>query len=408
MKRWIIVGVVVAVAVGGGWWGWRTWSERNGVVRYREATADRGDVVQNVRATGVVQPLKVVQVGTQVNGPILKLYVDYNSRVKADQIVAQIDPVVYEARLAQDDANLQQSLASVDQARARLVQADNELARSKELAKRDLISGSDLDAAVASRDSLAAELKVAQARVAQGEAALRLSKANLSYTTIRAPVDGIVLSRSVNEGQTVVASMSAQTIFAIATDLSHMQIQASIPEADIGKVRRGQTVTFSVDAYDREFTGTVDQIWLAAETVQNVVTYPVIIMADNPDDMLFPSMTANISCEVARQTDVLRVPNAALRFKPENAEGEKERPAAPSDGNTHKTGVWNPAPSGPKFVQLTTGITDGSFTEIAKGELKEGQAVIVGILAADAKDAKKSGVVNPFVPQRPAGGGRPR
>lgn len=408
MKRWLVIVVAVALVAGGGWWGWRTWSKRSGVVRYREASADRGDVVQNVRATGVVQPLKVVQVGTQVNGPILKLYVDYNSRVRADQIVAQIDPVVYEARLAQDDANLQQSLAAVDQAKARLVQADNELARSKELAKRDLISGSDLDAAVASRDSLAAELKVAQARVAQSEAALRLSKANLSYTTIRAPVDGIVLSRSVNEGQTVVASLSAQTIFAIATDLSHVQIQASIPEADIGRVRRGQTVTFNVDAYDREFTGTVDQIWLAAETVQNVVTYPVIIMADNPGDMLFPSMTANISCEVARQSNVLRVPNAALRFKPETAEGERDRPASRSDGNAHKTGVWIPTPAGPQFLRLSTGITDGSFTEITGGNLKEGQAVIVGILAAGETEPKKNGVVNPFVPQRPSGRGRPR
>ena len=404
MKRWLAIAVVLALVAGGGWWGWRTWSKRNGVVRYREAPADRGNIVQNVRATGVVQPLKVVQVGTQVNGPILKLYVDYNSRVKTDQIVAQIDPVVYEARLAQDDANLQQSLAAVDQARAHLVQADNELARSKELAKRDLISNSDLDAAVASRDSFAAELKVAQARVTQGEATLRLSKANLGYTTIRAPVDGIVVSRSVDEGQTVVASMSAQTIFVIATDLSRIQVQASIPEADIGRVREGQPVTFTVDAFDQAFTGKIGQVRLAASTVQNVVTYPVIVEADNPGERLFPSMTANLSCEVARRADVLRVPNAALRFRPEAESADPRSPRRSPPGSVrgaHR--VWVPSETGPQAVSVETGITDGSFTEITGGELKEGQIVITGIRTAENNE--KSGVVNPFMPRMPSGGG---
>lgn len=404
MKRWLVIAVAAALVAGGGWWGWRTWSKRNGEVRYREVPADHGDIVQNVRATGVVQPLKVVQVGTQVNGPILKLYVDYNSRVKADQVVAQIDPAVYEARLAQDEADLQQSLASVDQAKAQLVQADNELARSAELAKRDLISKSDLDAAVASRDSLAAQLKVAQARVSQSEASLRLSKANLNYTTIRAPVDGVVVSRSVDEGQTVVASMSAQTIFVIATDLSRIEVQASIPEADIGKIRVGQPVSFTVDAFDQAFTGQVGQVRLAASTVQNVVTYPVIVEADNPGEKLFPSMTANLSCEVARRTDVLRVPNAALRFRPDSepARTNATRQAAPpSARGAHR--VWIATASGPKAVFVETGITDGSFTEITGGELKEGQNVIAGIRTAENNE--KAGVVNPFMPRLPGGGG---
>jgi HlyD family secretion protein len=409
MKKWILTIVVIvaaaAAAIGGVFW-YRT---RNGNAKaYRTATVDVGDLVQTVRATGVIQPIRLVAVGTQVNGPVQKLNVDYNDLVKAGDIVAQIDPAVYQTRLAQSQANLAQSQATVEANRAKLVQADKDLARSRELAKRDMLSPSELDAAVATRDVLAAQLKVSEAAVDQSRAALRTSQTELDYTTIRSPVDGVVIDRNVSEGQTVVASMSAQVLFQIATDLRQIQVEASIPEADIGRIRSGQPVSFTVDAYDETFTGTVGQIRMAAATVQNVVTYPVVIRAANPEGRLFPSMTANISCEVERRTGVLKVPNGALRFSPAtdnstSAGRQKER-----SGRARGPQVWTQGAEGKPLipVKVSTGISDGAFTELTDaGELQAGAAVIIGL--AENGAAPKA-TVNPFTPTMPGGRQRTR
>jgi len=402
MKRWIIGIVLVAIAVTG-YWATRYYSSnKSKESRYRTAPVERGDVVQTVRATGTIQPIRLVQVGTQVNGPIRKLYVDYNSQVKAGDLVAQIDPTTYEARLAQDQANLTQSQANVEQTRVKLNQAEKELERANKLTAREMISQADLDTAVAARDALLAQLKVVQAAVAQAEASLRLSKANLGYTTISSPVDGVVIARNVSEGQTVVASMTAQVLFLIATDLRRIQVEASIPEADIGNIALGQRVTFTVDAFDLVFTGAVTQIRMAAVTVQNVVTYPVVIQADNPGTKLFPSMTADIVCEVARHENVLKIPNAALRFKPE----EKDKTAKNGKDNNapkrrarldQKPRVWIQTPdgNGVKPVSISLGITDGSFTELRDpATLTENQDVMTGMLVLS--DDEKT--VNPFTP----------
>ncbi len=372
--------------------------------RFRTMPIERGEVVQTVKATGVIQPIKLVQVGTQVNGPIKKLYVDFNDRVKAGQTVAQIDPAAYEAQAAQNEANLRRSIADVEQIGARLRQAERDLTRTKELAAQGLVAASALDAAVANRDALTAQLKLGRAVVEQSRAALNLSQTNLGYTTIKAPVDGVVIDRNVNEGQTVVASLTAQTLFVIATDLRHIQLEASIPEADVGKIRVGQPVSFTVDSYPEEdFHGTVAQIRLAAATLQNVVTYPVIINADNPDEKLFPNMTANISCEVARRQNALKLPNAALRFKPPQVSSENtsrsatsgpEAKASPERANRATVGILEP--KGPKAATVTLGITDGAFTEVVAGELREGQEVIMGL----AEQGAKEGTVNPFAPPR--------
>jgi HlyD family secretion protein len=420
MKRWIVVLAVIAVAAGGGVAWWRH-SRGNGGPAFRTLPVERGDLVQTVRATGIVQPIQLVQVGTQVNGPVKKLYVDFNDLVKEGDLVAQIDPTVYEARLAQDEANLKQSEAGVTEAQAKLVQATNELNRSEELARRDMLSKSDLDAAVANRGALAAQVRVAEAAVEQARAALRLSKANLDYTTIRSPVDGVVIARNVSEGQTVVASLSAQTLFQIASDLKQIQVEASIPEADIGKIRMNQPVTFTVDAHDQDFHGTVTQIRLAASTVQNVVTYPVVIRAENAERLLFPGMTANISCEVARREDVLKIPNAALRFKPEPPAGAEPKSAAASErkppagterqpsadrrGKARGPKVWvlDKTGSGLDPVPVSLGITDGSFTEVKEpAGLTAGSEVVVGV---NGGAAAQSGTVNPFMPRLP--GARP-
>ncbi len=404
MKRWIIGLVLVAVAVAG-FFAYRYFAGgQSEESHYRTARVEHGDVIQTVRATGTIQPIRLVQVGTQVNGPIRKLYVDYNTSVKAGDLVAQIDPTTYEAKLAQDQANLTESLANVEQTQVKLLQAEKELERAKKLTAREMISQADLDTAVATRDALLAQQKVSQAAVAQAEAALRLSKANLGYTTISSPVDGVVIARNVSEGQTVVASMTAQVLFMIATDLRKIQVEASIPEADIGNVALGQRVTFTVDAFDQTFTGTVSQIRMAAVTVQNVVTYPVVIQAENPDTKLFPSMTADIVCEVARHENVLKVPNAALRFKPEEKPAKAGKDGAPVAKKRvrteHGPRIWTQKPEGvgvqPHAVSL--GITDGSFTEIKEpSPLAENQDVITGVQAAS--DDEKT--VNPFTPQMP-------
>lgn len=401
MKRWIISIILLAAVAGGAWSFFKPGN--NGAPQYRTAKVERGDVIQTVRATGLVQPIKLVQVGTQVNGPIKKLNVDFNSQVKAGDVVAQIDPTTYEARLAQDQANLIESQAAVEQTRAKLVQAEKELERTRTLTAREMLSQSDLDSALATRDTLTAQIKVNEAAVAQAQAALRLSQANLGYTTIHSPVDGVVINRNVSEGQTVVASFNAQTLFMIATDLRKIQVEASIPEADIGRIALGQSVIFTVDAYEQSFTGKVTQIRMAASTVQNVVTYPVIIQAENPDTKLFPGMTADIICEVAHHENVLKVPNAALRFKPDDRPSadspapEKAKGAAARGDRGHR--IWTQAPETgrlqPIFVSL--GITDGAVTEIRGDEtLSEGLSVITGIQVAN-----KEKTVNPFTPQMP-------
>jgi HlyD family secretion protein len=419
VKRGIIIGAIVLVALSaGGWYAWRKWGRREKPPAYRTVKIERGAIVQSVRATGTVQPRKLVQVGTQVNGPILKLGADFNSRVQAGDVVAQIDPAVYQANLAQGEANLARGRAAVDEARARVLQASNDLARAAGLARRDLLSPADLDAASTTAVSAEAQLKVTLATVAQNEAALQLARANLGYTTIRTPVDGIVISRNVDEGQTVVASMSAQTLFTVATDLRTVLISASVPEADIGLIRQEQSVTFNVDAYPAIFTGSVDQVRLSASSVQNVVTYPVIVRADNPDQKLFPGMTANISCIVAERTNTLKVANAALRFKPParpaggggkpdkpDRSDKSDRPAGPEKEGEGRGKLWVAEADGSlRPIRVTTGISDGSFTEIGGDGLEEGLEIVTGM----AENGGKPGAVNPFMPTPPSRRMRPR
>lgn len=408
MKKLALILFILILAGTGSVFAWRKWGHHDKPVTYRTVKVERGDVIQIVRATGTVQPVKLVQVGTQVNGIVTKLNVDFNSRVKAGDIMAQIDPAVYQANLSQAQANLTHSRASVDEARANLLKASNDLSRASALAKNELLAPADLDTAVAAAASAEAQLKVARAQVQMNEASLQLAQANLSYTTIVAPVDGTVVARNFDEGQTVVASMSAQTIFTVATDLRTILINASVPEADIGPVTVGQKVTFNVDAYpNNTFTGTVDQVRIACSTIQNVVTYPVMVRANNPDEKLFPGMTANISCVIAEHTNVLRVANTALRFRPEKkAAADKSGNADKSSGRsgstsadsrksdkTQKLHVQNPDGS-LQPIRVQTGITDGTLTEISGENVVEG----LDAIADSIDDGTKAAVVNPFMP----------
>ena len=329
MKRGLI-GLLIVAAVGAGVGAYVV--RRGGAeIQVMTAPATRGDVIDAVGATGTLQAVTTVLVGSQVSGNISYLGADFNSIVKKGQVIARVEPSVFDAQLQQARANLAQTRANLtkaqsdlDRAKVQLTDAQQKYARAKELASRQLLPQSELDAAKIAVDtaeatlgSQAATVTQAQAGVAQSQAQVNQNQVNLDHTVIAAPIDGIVTQRSVDVGQTVAASMQAPTLFVIAADLTKMQVNANIDEADVGRIRPGQHVTFHVDAYPTEtFEGTVSQVRLQPVVVQNVTTYGTVIDVPNPQLKLKPGMTANVKVEIAKRTGVLRVPNAALRFRP--------------------------------------------------------------------------------------------
>ena len=329
MKRAIIAVVLLAV-VGGGVYAW--YSQRNRTeVQVNTTPLTRGDVVDTVGATGTLQAVTTVQVGSQVSGNIQYLGADFNSIVKKGQVIARLDPSLFDAQLNQVQANLVQARANLtkarselDRARVQLTDAQQKFARAKELASQQLLPASELDAAKIAVDSATASLASqqatvtqVQAAVTQSEASVNQSRVNRDHTIIQAPIDGIVTQRSVDVGQTVAASMSAPTLFVIAADLTEMQVNANIDEADVGRIRPGQRVSFRVDAYPTDdFVGVVTQIRLQPVVLQNVTTYGTVITVPNRELKLKPGMTANVKIEIAKRTNALRIPNAALRFRP--------------------------------------------------------------------------------------------
>lgn len=400
--------------------------------RYKTAPVERGDLISSVSATGSLNALISVQVGTQVSGMIKELYVDFNSPVKKGQVIARIDPEMFQAQLSQAQAiaegskgalvnaqaEVKNARANVENARANLEKAEVEIAdakrsnaRAQELAAKGLISETEREAAMVRQDSSQAQLAQARAQLnaaeaqrraaqakevsalaqlKQAEASLRMAQVNLKHTIITSPIEGVVISRNVDVGQTVAASLQAPTLFTIAQDLTKMQAIANVDEADVGRVRVGQEATFSVDAFpDQVFVGRIAQIRNAPIMVQNVVTYETIVEVDNPERLLKPGMTANISIKIEERKDVLKLPNAALRFRPPDSE-------APSSGGSDsvtatgirekgtqkdrvgQTRVWTLAPNGrlePVWVKL--GIGNGVYTEVREGPLREGQQVVV-------------------------------
>ncbi|MGE5244316.1 MAG: efflux RND transporter periplasmic adaptor subunit [Betaproteobacteria bacterium] len=315
MKRAVIIVLIVAaIGVGAGAY----YMSRNGAaMTVNTAPITRGEIVDTVGATGTLQAVTTVQVGSQVSGNISYLGADFNSIVHKGQVIARLDPSLFQAQVAQARANLAKSKADVERNRVALLDAQQKYTRAKELAARKLIPQSDLDAAKIAVDSAQATLQSSQASVEQAQASLSQNQVSLEHCVITAPIDGIVTSRNVDIGQTVAASFQSPTLFIIAADLTKMQVNASIDEADVGRIRPGQQVTFRVDAYPTEdFHGTVSQIRLQPVVVQNVTTYGAVIDVPNTDLKLKPGMTANVKVEVARRTDALRIPNAALRFRP--------------------------------------------------------------------------------------------
>ncbi len=394
MKRMIkcLLTLAVSGGIGCGVYFWMNQKKsKAAVVLYRTAPVVRTDIVRTVEATGTVEPIKEVEVGAQVNGRIIQLLVDYNSIVTNGQIVALIDPQVYEANYKNALGQLHRNEAEVKRCEATLSLAEKTLARKTKLKSSGMVPVADYDAALEARDTAIANLAAAKASVEQSNASVSQAKANLEYCTIRSPVDGIVIERSVDEGQTVVSSMNAVPLLKIAKDLKRIQVEATVPEADVGQIRVGQNVEFTADAYRRKFKGVVRQIRLAATTENNVVTYPIIIEADNPGEMLFPGMTANISVEVARSENTLAVTSAAFRFRPKDIE---------TDIRGRK--VWIEEGGTLKAVKIEDGIADSSFTEIKTPLDLEGREVVIGYEKPSSQTSgKPQDTRNPFMPSMP-------
>lgn len=367
--------------------------ERKAPVRYRTAAVERGPVISLVTATGIINPVVSVQVGTQVSGMVKSMHADFNSVVKAGDVVAVIDPEPFKARRDQAASNLDMARANLARARTDLAQRKRELDRVKSLVAQQFVSENDVDVAMTNFQSAEAQVNVVAAQVKQAEAALNAAELDLKYTVIRSPVNGIVVARNIEVGQTVAASFATPNLFLIALDLTKMQVDTNVSESDIGGMTEGKEATFSVDAYPgQRFSGTIRQVRLAPINVQNVVTYNVVVAVDNKDLRLKPGMTANVSIVVAQKDDVLKVPNAALRFVPPRVEqvGREGMPvktqggqrATPPGGSllSPSRSIWKQGAEGElESLQVQTGISDGSSTEIISGSLSEGDEVIIGI-----------------------------
>ncbi|MEO8505211.1 MAG: efflux RND transporter periplasmic adaptor subunit [Acidobacteriota bacterium] len=411
MKKWLWIVVVLLVA-GAGWYLWSR-SHKDQGPKYRTEEARLGDITMNVTATGTISAVKTVQVGSQVSGIVSKLYVDFNSKVTAGELLAELDPTPFEATVAQRQADVTQ--AQVQQRNAK-IQFD----RAARLLNESLIPQSDYDTAKATLDS-------SQAQVDQAKAGLLQANTNLTYTKIRSPIDGVVVARQYDIGQTVAASFQAPTLFTIAQDLTKMQVAADVDQSDIGRVQVDQPATFTVDAYpDEKFRGRIQEVRLNATANQNVVTYPVILEVPNPEGKLRPLMTADVSIQVAQAKDVLRVPNAALRFRPMvTGDGPSAAGATPTragsggSGGTRGSGSGvgpgssggsgAPGESGARLgrgadkanqtvfvlspqgklspVKIHIGVSDGRYTQVLDGELREGDAVVLGAATTKADAA---------------------
>lgn len=361
-KRYMVVGAVLFAIVGG-----FVSSAIKHRVHYETKPVTQCTITQVVEASGTINPVNTVSVGSTVSGLIKAIYVDYNSQVKKGQLLAQIDPANFEATVQQNRAQISSAQSDLAKIQAVTEMSRKTYVRYKNLYQKNFIAKSELDQAESDYLSNLAQVKAAQAKISQAQATYKTAMTNLGYTKIIAPVDGTIISREIDLGQPVAASFQAPELFTIAQDLTKMQIEVSVSEADIGKVKDGQDVTYTLDGYpDRVFTGKVTQVRISPTTVSNVVTYSVIVEVDNKDLTLKPGMTANVSIITSKSEDVLCVPSVALKYTPE------------SDGKKYKSqGLWLLVNKKPVRVDITTGASDDSNIEISDG-VKIGDRVIIG------------------------------
>jgi HlyD family secretion protein len=372
LRRLIIAGFAIVVLAVAGYAWWARSSNAGPAFQFEKAPTSRGAIQAKVTATGTVNPIVTVQVGSQVSGTIEKLGADFNSVVKPGQMIAQIDARLFRAAVQQARANLQSAQANVHKARAQLALDTRTAARNRELAAQQLIAQASVDATDTAAEVDRSLLEQAIGAEAQAQAALATATVNLHYTTITAPIEGTVITRNIDVGQTVAASFAAPTLFLIGQDLTKMEVDTSIAEADVGRLAPGMTATFSVDAYPaRVFRGAIRQVRSSPQIVQNVVTYNAVIDVDNSDLALKPGMTANLEVVYADRKDALRVSNAALRFRPPVELAGKPTTAPPG-----KKTVWVMRDGQPRPVEITVGVSDGTNTEVIDGNLQPGDDAI--------------------------------
>lgn len=391
-KGLVLLCLALAALAGGGAW----WFLRGGKAEttYRTAKPVRGEIISTVTSSGTINAVVSVSVGAAVSGTIKELSVDYNSQVKKGQVIAQIDPAPYRAQVEQSRGNYLAAVANVEKAKVTLADATRTMKRYQSLVKDGSVSVSDYDTYVTAAESARAALSAAQGSVAQASGSYAQAKTNLDYATIRSPVDGIVISRAVDVGQTVAASFQTPTLFTIAQDLTKMQILATVDESDIGRIREGGEASFSVDAYpEARFSGTVTQVRNAATTVSNVVTYTVVVGVDNSDLRLKPGMTANVTFVTDKKDDALKIPTAALRFRPKDETAQKADAAKGAKAQSGQKRVYVLKNGRPEAVLVTVGIGNDKETEVAGGELSP-EADIV--LEASTADKGKAGTTNPL------------
>jgi HlyD family secretion protein len=389
------VAALLALTAGFAYWRYHL-THGSAEVTYKSAPIERRNIVGRVTASGTLSALVTVQVGTQVSGRIQKLFADFNSSVQKGQLVAKIDPQIFEASVQQAQANYLSAKAGVATAQANAVNADRQFARAKALHDQNLASQADLDTAEANVATSRAAIDAAKASIAQTLAALHQTQVNLSYTNILSPIDGVVISRNVDVGQTVAASLSAPVLFTIAQDLTKMQVDTSVAEGDVGRLQVGMKTYFAVDSFPgQRFLGKIRQIRNSATTVQNVVTYDAVIDVDNTDLRLRPGMTANVTVVYAEKVGVLAVSNAALRFRPPpslagSAATADRRPrpdgSAPAADASEARNLWILRGGVPQAVAIHAGLTDGAVTEVIDG-VSEGDQVVVDAATAGAAPA---------------------
>jgi len=424
MKKKVVIGVVVLVVIAGIVFGFTYFKRNNNkALKYEKAAIDRGDITALVDTTGTLNPVTLVDVGSQVSGKIANIYVDFNSQVKKGQLLAELDQSPFLTKVQQNEANYLSSEASVDKAKVTLENTEKQYNRAKSMFEKELISFEQFEATEAQYFGTKSDLLSVEARLEQAKAQLDSSKVDLEYTIIKSPIDGVVINRNINVGQTVAASFQAPVLFQIANDLSKMQVECSVDEADIGTVKEGQKVRFTVDAFPNDnFIGVVRQVRYSPEVIQNVVTYTTIVDVENPEMKLRPGMTATVSIVVGEAKNTLRVSNSALRFNPNlspeemrvlfeemkrerqgtrgissQADGQsavkrpQQKPQADRQANFQMGSgamrsrvqdmarVWIEDENGKlKMLFIRAGVTDNVFTEITGGDLKEGQEVITG------------------------------
>ena len=402
MKKKILTGSLLILAATSVVLGFTLFrQEKNNSLHYKTETVERGTVESQVITTGALNPVMQVDVGSQVSGIINEIYVDFNSLVEKGQVLAILDQSAFLTKLNQNKANFASAEASLEKAQMTLENLKKKNDRYAELFTQELVSYEEMESIETQYFNAKADLKSTEAKLSQAQSLLEASQVDLTYTVIKSPVDGVVIDRRINEGQTVAASMQAPVLFLIAQDLRQMQVECSIDEADIGLVVEGQDVRFSVDAYpDENFVGIVKQVRYSPVITQNVVTYTTIVEVDNPNLKLLPGMTATVSIIVAQAENVLLIPNAALRYSPQFSEKELEQLVEDRQKTNPKSGNISPDKKKPqsqdqrredrqniwildetstlKSILVKTGVTDNSYSELLEGMLEEGQTIVTG------------------------------